>query len=83
MNDCNDSLGKTHMLIALEALWGYLQVLIKVEDKDKTATTSYLGTDRYSRTLVCSSPYEMHLQGSCVRWTLSYLESHRIFFSFI
>ena len=49
MDDCIDSLAGAKVFTLLDALWGYWQVPIAEEDRDKTAFTSHMGTYRYLR----------------------------------
>ena len=49
MDDCIDSLSNANIFTLLDALWGYWQVPIAEEDKDKTTFTSHMGTYRYLR----------------------------------
>ena len=49
MEDCIDSLGEARVFSTLDALWGYWQVPIAEEDRDKTTFTTHLGTYRYIR----------------------------------
>ena len=49
MDYCIDSLAGAKVFSTLDALWGYWQVPIAEEDRDKTTFTSHLGTYRYLR----------------------------------
>jgi len=49
MDDCIDSLAGAKVFSTLGAIWGYWQVPIAEEDRDKTTFTSHLGTYRYLR----------------------------------
>ena len=49
MEDCIDSLGDATVFSTLDALWGYWQVPIAEEDRDKTTFTTHLGTYRFKR----------------------------------
>ena len=52
MDDCIDSLADAKVFTLLDALWGYWQVPIAEEDREKTAFTSHMGTYRYLRMLL-------------------------------
>lgn len=47
--DCIDSLREAAVFTVLELLWGYWQVPIKDEDKNRTTITSQVSTYRYTR----------------------------------
>ena len=49
MDDSIDSLGQAKIFSVLDALWGYWQVPISEEDRDKTTFTTHMGTYRYAR----------------------------------
>ena len=49
MDDCIDSLSEAKVFTLLDALWGYWQVPLGEEDKDKTTFTTHMGTFRYLR----------------------------------
>ena len=49
MDDCIDSLAGAKVFTLLDALWGYWQVPIAENDRDKTALTSRMGTLRCLR----------------------------------
>ena len=49
MDDCIDSLSAANVFTLLDALWGYWQVPIAEENRDKTMFTSHMGTYRYLR----------------------------------
>ena len=49
MDDCIDSLSHAKVFSMLDALWGYWQIPIAEEDRDKTTFTSHVGTYRYKR----------------------------------
>ena len=49
MDDCIDSLGHAKVFSILDALWGYWQIPIAKEDRDKTTFTIHVGTYRYTR----------------------------------
>jgi len=49
MDDCIDSLSTAKVFTLLDALWGYWQVPIAEQDRDKTTFTSHMGTYRYLR----------------------------------
>ena len=49
MDDCIDSLGEATVFSSLDANWGYWQIAVADEDKDKTAFTSHVGTYRFLR----------------------------------
>ena len=49
MDDCIDSLSTARVFSLLDALWGYWQILLAEEDRDKTTFTSHMGTHRYLR----------------------------------
>lgn len=49
MDDSIDSLGNAKVFTTLDALWGYWQVPLAEQDRDKTTFTSHMGTYRYTR----------------------------------
>lgn len=49
MDDCIDSLGEAKIFSTLDANWGYWQIPIAEEDRDKTTFTSHVGTYRWKR----------------------------------
>ena len=49
MDDCIDSLSLARVYSLLDALWGYWQLKLAEEDRDKTTFTSHMGTFRYLR----------------------------------
>lgn len=50
MDDVIDSLEKLQVFTSLDALWGYRQVPITVEEKEKNTFTTHHDTYRYNRT---------------------------------
>ena len=49
MDDSIDSLGDARVFTTLDALWGYWQVPVAKEDRDKTTFVSHMGSFRYKR----------------------------------
>ena len=49
MDDCIDSLSEAMVFTLLDALWGYWQMPLADEDKDKTTFTTHMGTFRCLR----------------------------------
>ena len=49
MDDCIDSLGAARVFSTLDANWGYWQLPIWPQDRDKTALVCHSGTYRYKR----------------------------------
>ena len=46
MDDCIESLSHVKVFSMLDALWGYWQIPIAEEDRDRTTFTSHVGTYR-------------------------------------
>eukprot|EP00171_Calliarthron_tuberculosum_P006530 IDg6530t1 len=49
MDDCIDSLGDAKIFTSFDAKWGYWQIPLKEEDKEKTAFCSYEGLYQFKR----------------------------------
>lgn len=49
MDDCLDSLAAAKVFTTLDAFWGYWQIPIAIEDRDKTTFTTHMGTFRHTR----------------------------------
>lgn len=68
MNDLIDSLSNAKIFTMLDALWGYWQVPIAEEDRDKAKFTSHMRMFRYKRMPLV---YATRLQLSSARWIFS------------
>ena len=49
MDDCIDSLGDAQVFTTLDCNFGYWQIPVAQDDRDKTTFTSHLGTYRFKR----------------------------------